>query len=162
MEICEIRVGIADYKAAYTPSKIITIGLGSCVGVVLLDIIYRIGGLAHIMLPDSTQFSNIANPAKFADLAIPILLNKMESMGADKSNIVAKIGGGASMFNFSDRNLIMDIGNRNVESVKNTLKGLSIPIEGEDTGGNQGRTMLLDIGKGKTFIKTVNTGYIEI
>lgn len=162
MEIEEFRVGIADYKAAYTPAKIITIGLGSCVGIALYDGINKIGGLVHIMLPDSKQFSNISNPCKFADLAIPILLKNMQSMGAKRNAITAKIGGGACMFNFADKSLVMDIGKRNVASVREVLMKLSIPIIGEDTGGNQGRTMLLDIGLGKTYIRTVNSVMFEI
>lgn len=158
----EIRVGIAEYKAAYRPYKILTIGLGSCVGIALYDGVNKIGGLAHIMLPDSTQFSNITNPGKFADLAIPLLLDKMISMGACRINMKAKIGGGASMFNFHDKSLIMDIGSRNVAAVKKTLSKLSIEITGEDTGGSHGRTMILDTDTGKTFIKNVSRTIIEI
>lgn len=162
MEVEQIRVGIADYKAANSPSKIITIGLGSCVGITLYDNTTKIGGLAHVMLPDSKQFLNASNIGKYADLAIPVLVDKMTSMGANRRAITARIGGGASMFNFSDKSLIMDIGNRNVISVKDTLQKLSIRIMGEDTGGNYGRTMILDIGTGKTFIKTVGLGIVEI
>jgi len=158
----EIRVGIAELKAAPAPSKIITIGLGSCVGIAFYDKIKRIGGLAHIMLPDSTQFSTVNKPEKFANLAIPLLLKAMESMGACRVSIVARIGGGASMFNFSDKSLIMDIGNRNIKSVKEELQKLSIPLKGEDTGGNQGRTMILDIDTGRTYIKTVGQQVREI
>lgn len=162
MELEQIRVGIADYKAAGTPLKIITIGLGSCVGIALYDGIKKIGGLAHIMLPDSRQFSNVINPGKFADLAIPILLKEMEGMGANRRSITARISGGASMFNFTDKSLIMDIGNRNVNAVREVLGGLCISINGADTGGSQGRTMILDVGTGKTYIKTVSAGTIEI
>lgn len=162
MVVEQIRVGIADYKASLSPAKIITIGLGSCVGIALYDGIKKIGGLAHIMLPDSRQFSNITNPVKFADLAIPMLLQQMESMGASRRAVVARIGGGASMFNFTDKSLIMDIGNRNVAAVKDTLSKMSIPILGENTGGNQGRTMILEVDTGKTYIKTVSSGIVEI
>lgn len=162
MEIEQIRVGIADYKAARAPLKIITIGLGSCVGIALYDKVSKIGGLAHIMLPDSKQFQNITNPCKYADLAIPMLLSEMESIGAKRGNIKAKIGGGACMFNFTDKSLVMDIGSRNIKAVKDVLSKLSIDITGEDTGGNQGRTMLLDIETGKTYIKTVNSEMVEI
>lgn len=162
MELDQIRVGIADYKASLSPSKIITIGLGSCVGIALYDGTKKIGGLAHIMLPDSRQFSNVTNPAKFADLAIPLLLEKMENMGAGKRSIVARISGGASMFNFTEKNLVMDIGNRNVAAVKETLARMSIPLKGEDTGGNQGRTMTLDVELGKTYVKTVNRAIFEL
>ena len=162
MEINEIRVGIADLKAAQPPAKIVTIGLGSCVGIALFDKINNVGGLAHIMLPDSTQFTNKTNPAKFPDLAIPLLLQEMIKLGANKSFMFAKIGGGASMFNFSDSNLTMDIGNRNVKSVKEILLEMSIPLRGEDTGGNKGRTMILDVATGKSYIKTIDQGIKEI
>lgn len=158
----QIRVGIGDFKAAFPPYKIITIGLGSCVGIALYDKKNRIGGLAHIMLPDSTQFSNITNPDKFADLAIPRLVNQMKAMGAQMNTVYAKIAGGASMFNFSDKSLVMDIGGRNVQSVKDILFNLHINILGQDTGGNQGRTMLIDVELGKTYIRTINNKMIEI
>lgn len=158
----EIRVGIADYRSAPAPFKIVTIGLGSCVGIAIYDNVRKIGGLAHIMLPDSTQFSNVNKPGKFADLAIPLLLQELEAMGVSRRNLTARIGGGASMFNFSDKGLIMDIGNRNIRSVRDTLQRLSIPIKGEDVGGNQGRTMILDVATGRTYIKTVGKDMKEI
>lgn len=158
----EVRVGIADLNIAAPPEKLITVGLGSCVGIAIYDASSKVGGLAHIMLPDSTQFSNVNNPMKFADLAIPILLERMEQKGALKRNLKAKIAGGASMFNFSDKSMIMDIGNRNGISVKKVLKEIGIPIIGEDTGGNKGRTMIFDTINGVVQIKTVGIGIKEI
>ncbi|QGU95044.1 chemotaxis protein CheD [Clostridium bovifaecis] len=158
----EIRVGIADLNTAAPPRKLITVGLGSCIGIAIYDPNSKIGGLAHIMLPDSTQFSNISNPMKFADLAIPMLLDKMQKQGAIKRNLKAKIAGGASMFNFSDKSMIMDIGNRNSISVKKVLKELGIPVLSEDTGGNKGRTMIFDTANGVVQIKTVGVGIKEI
>jgi chemotaxis protein CheD len=114
------------------------------------------------MLPDSTQFSNVNNPMKFADLAIPLLLEKMQKEGASNRNLKAKIAGGASMFNFSDKSMIMDIGNRNSNSVKKVLKDIGIPILSEDTGGNKGRTMVFDPANGVVQIKTVGIGIKEI
>ncbi|MEA4826387.1 chemotaxis protein CheD [Clostridium sp. JNZ J1-5] len=158
----EVRVGIADLNIAAPPEKLITVGLGSCVGIAIYDASSKVGGLAHIMLPDSTQFSNVNNPMKFADLAIPILLERMGQKGALKRNLKAKIAGGASMFNFSDKSMIMDIGNRNGISVKKVLKEIGIPIIGEDTGGNKGRTMIFDTINGVVQIKTVGIGIKEI
>lgn len=158
----DYRVGIAGYKAASRNARIVTIGLGSCVGIALYDSINKIGGLAHIMLPDSTQFMNVTNPGKFPDLAIPLLIKDMEALGASRSNIIARICGGASMFNFSDKSLIMDIGNRNVKSVKEILSKLSIFLKGEDTGGSQGRTMELYVEDGSTMVKAVNCGIKQI
>lgn len=158
----EVRIGIADLNVASPPEKLITVGLGSCVGIAIYDANSKVGGLAHIMLPDSTQFSNVNNPMKFADLAIPILLEKMGQKGALKRNLKAKIAGGASMFNFSDKSMIMDIGNRNGISVRKVLKEIGIPIIGEDTGGNKGRTMIFDTINGIVQIKTVGIGIKEI
>ena len=155
MEYNEIKVGIADLNVAFSPDKLITVGLGSCVGIALYDKVIGFGGLAHIMLPDSTQFNKVTNMIKFADLAIPILVENMIKKGARLRNMSAKIAGGASMFNFSDKSIIMDIGNRNGIAVKNALKILSIPIIGEDLGGNKGRTLIFDIGSGILSIRTV-------
>ncbi|PRR79381.1 Chemoreceptor glutamine deamidase CheD [Clostridium liquoris] len=162
MEVKEYRVGIADLNVATSPDKIITVGLGSCIGIALYDKINGIGGLLHIMLPDSTQFSNVTNPLKFADLGIPILIEKLESKGANKGNLKAKIAGGASMFNFSDKSMTMDIGNRNGISVKKVLNKFSIPVLSEDIGGNKGRTMIFDTANGTVQIKTVGMGVKEI
>ena len=162
MEVKEYRVGIADLNVAKSPDKIITVGLGSCIGIALYDKINGIGGLLHIMLPDSTQFKNVTNPLKFADLGIPILIDKMKEKGANVRNLKAKISGGASMFNISDKSMIMDIGRRNIESVKKKLNELSIPILAEEVGGNKGRTMILDTSNGVVQIKTVGVGIKEI
>jgi chemotaxis protein CheD len=162
MDIKEIKVGIADLNTALSPNKLITVGLGSCIGIALYDKVLGIGGLAHIMLPDSTLFNTVNNPIKFADLAIPILLEKMEKLGSTKRNIKAKIAGGASMFNFSDKSMIMDIGNRNSVSVKIVLNKLSIPVIGEDIGGNKGRTMIFDASSGIVQIRTVGLGIKEL
>lgn len=162
MEVKEYRVGIADLNVAKSPDKIITVGLGSCIGIALYDKINGIGGLLHIMLPDSTQFRNVTNPLKFSDLGIPILIDKMKEKGANVRNLKAKISGGASMFNFSDKSMIMDIGRRNIESVKKKLNELSIPILAEEVGGNKGRTMIVDTSNGVVQIKTVGVGIKEI
>ena len=114
------------------------------------------------MLPDSTKFKSNTNPMKFADLAIPLLIEKMEKQGCKKRNLIAKIAGGASMFNFSDKSIISDIGKRNGEAVKKTLKDASIPILAEETGGNKGRTMILQANDGRVILKVVGLGIMEL
>lgn len=158
----EVKVGIADLNLVLDPGTIMTIGLGSCIGIALYDRILKVAGLSHIMLPDSTQFKNVTNPMKFADSAIPILIEKMQKQGCRKQNIVAKIAGGASMFNFSDKSIISDIGKRNSEAVKKTLKDMGIPIIAEDTGGDKGRTMILEASTGKVTLKIVGKGTVEL
>jgi len=158
----EIKVGIADLNVVLDPGSIMTIGLGSCIGIALYDKTTKVAGLAHIMLPDSTQFKNNTNPMKFADLAIPMLIEKMEKQGCNKRNIIAKIAGGASMFNFSDKSIISDIGKRNSDAVKKTLQDESIRIIAEEIGGNKGRTMILQANDGSVILKVVGQGIIEL
>ncbi len=158
----EVKVGIADLNLVLDPGTIMTIGLGSCIGIALYDKTLKVAGLAHIMLPDSTQFKSNTNPMKFADTAIPILIEKMEKEGCRKRNLIAKIAGGASMFNFTDKSIISDIGKRNSEAVKKALKDESVPIISEEIGGNKGRTMILYSSDGKVVLKVVGQGIIEI
>ncbi len=161
----ELRVGIADWKICCEPCDLITLGLGSCVGIALWDSEAAIGGLAHIMLPDSTQFSdkNRTNPAKFADLAIPLMWEEMYKNGARLKRIRAKIAGGAQMFLFPDkRGSVLNIGERNVVKVKSILKKLGIRISGEDTGGNFGRTMIFKTVNGEVYIRTVGNPLLKI
>ncbi len=130
------KVGMADMDITKDPGIITTLGLGSCVGIVLYDHITKIAGLVHIMLPSSKQIKNNENKAKFADTGIQLLLSKMIERGCSKSRITAKIAGGSQMFSFQSNNEIMKIGERNVIATKEILKSLNIPIIAEDTGGN--------------------------
>jgi chemotaxis protein CheD len=161
MEEKEVKVGIGDLNVVLPPDRLITLGLGSCIGIAIYDNINKVAGLAHIMLPDSTSFTTQNNPMKFADLAIPMLLSKMEANGANRRLLKAKIAGGASMFAFPGKSTTMDIGNRNGESVKEVLQKLNIPIISEDLGGNSGRTMIFEAASGKVLIKTVGKGIVE-
>lgn len=154
-----IRVGMAEYKAAKSPATLITLGLGSCVGVVLYDRIKKIGGLAHIMLPDSNLSSQKDyNPGKFADTAIDALIQDMLKLGINRNNIVSKIAGGAQMFKIKSENNIMQIGKRNVEAVKAKLNQLNIKLLAEDVEGNYGRTIEFFCETGELTIKTIGHG----
>ncbi|SHE58020.1 chemotaxis protein CheD [Clostridium fallax] len=157
-----IKVGIADLNIAYFPDKIMTIGLGSCIGIAIYDYEKKIVGLAHIMLANSKQFKEVTNPYKFADLAIPILVDKLIKIGCNKRRLKAKIAGGASMFNFSDKSIINDIGKRNGEAVIESLKALNIPIVASDLGGVKGRTMTVDTSDGKVTLKIIGQGIKEL
>lgn len=143
-------VGISDYAVSKSPSTIVTYALGSCVGICLYDSSLKIGGLSHIMLPESTQFSNNeTNRMKFADTAIVDLVEEMRRLGSDVRRITAKIAGGAKMFQTQPGSAIGSIGDRNVASVKKVLNGLKIPIMAEDTGKDYGRTVHFDLSTGK-------------
>lgn len=157
-----IRVGMADLNCVYAPDILTTLGLGSCVGICLYEKSNKISGMAHIMLPYSTQIKNNSNLAKFADTGIEMLLNEMVKMGAKPANIVSKIAGGSQMFNFNDSSDIMRIGARNVSATKEVLKKLNIPLVAEDTGGSYGRTIELFSESGKLLIKTIGYGLKQI
>lgn len=152
-----IKVGMADLKTCVSPNGVTTLGLGSCVGVAIRDPMTKIGGLAHVMLPDSTAIRNgNLNVAKFADTGIVELVLQMEKLGAKRSRMVAKIAGGATMFSFQGGMSPMgQVGQRNVEATKAKLKELKIPILAEDTGANYGRTVVFYPETGEFHIRAV-------
>ncbi|MGE5404257.1 MAG: chemotaxis protein CheD [Candidatus Saccharibacteria bacterium] len=153
-----IQVGMADLKVAKSPDKLMTAGLGSCIGICLIDKSVKVGGLAHIMLPSSQLARNVQNKAKFADTAVGILIAEMEKMGCMSSRLVAKIAGGAQMFNFSGDSDIMRIGERNARAVEETLRSINIKILANDTGGNFGRTIIFDPETGDLVVRTIGHG----
>ncbi len=148
-----ITVKIADMKTAVSPDILRTV-LGSCIGICLYDPEKRIGGLSHIMLPSSDD----ENPRKekYADTAIPLLLEKMAKMGAEERRVTAKIVGGATMFKISVESLIGNIGNRNVDMVRRVLKDYRIKIIAEDVGGDYARTIDFYLENGMIKIKSPN------
>ena len=152
-----IKVGMADLKTCVSPNGITTLGLGSCVGIAVRDPVNKIGGVAHIMLPDSKAIRNgQQNIAKFADTGIEELVRQMEKLGAKRSRMVAKIAGGATMFVFQGNGSnIGQVGDRNVEAVKSKLKELKIPILAQDTGENYGRTVVFYPENGDFHIRAV-------
>ena len=103
----EIKVGMADLNVCSGSDSITTLGLGSCVGVVLWDPKNKVCGMAHVMLPDSTSIRNNTNVAKFADSGIDELLRRVLAKGAKRQNLVAKIAGGAKMFSIQNKTDLM-------------------------------------------------------
>lgn len=150
-----IKVGMADLNVCVSPNALTTLGLGSCVGIVLYDPVRKIAGMVHIMLPDSTKILNNENKAKFADTGIDLLISQMLAIGAERKNLIAKIAGGAQMFAFGANNDMMRIGERNVEATKQKLQQLGIGIKAEDTGLNYGRTIEFYPENGALLIKSV-------
>ena len=150
-----IKVGMADLKICKSPDSVTTLGLGSCIGIAIVDPQTKIGGLAHIMLPDSTAIKNNTNIAKFADTGIEELVKQMVAAGANKSRMVAKIAGGAQMFAAATNNDLMKVGERNALASKAKLKALGIKLLAEDTGANYGRTVEFYPETGDYVIKAV-------
>ncbi|MDR2163691.1 MAG: chemotaxis protein CheD [Clostridiales Family XIII bacterium] len=156
-------VGISDRKVAIAPDSIVTYALGSCVGVALYDVKTRIGGLAHIMLPDSKMLPYAEQGRmKFADTGIEDMVDEMISRGADRGGLKAKIAGGADMFKISDGSRLASIGCRNVASVKSALSRLGIQLVAEDVGRDYGRTLYFDLTTGGVKIQSLGKGTKEI
>jgi len=138
-------IGIGEYRAGTFP--MMTIGLGSCIGLTLYDETLRIGAMVHIMLPDSAGRTD--RPGKYADTAIPLLLKELATLGSRNRSLIAKMAGGSCMFEYFGANL--NIGERNAERVKAILKQNNIRIAGEDIGGKVGRSVTFIPANGGKF-----------
>jgi len=158
----KVMVGMADMNIVKDPGVLVTLGLGSCVGICLYDPTSKVSGMAHCMLPDSTAIANNSNVAKFVDTAVIRLVNDMGRAGANKRAIIAKLAGGAQMFAFSATNDTMRIGDRNVDAAIKILKELNIPIKSMDVRENYGRTIELYTQDGRLTIKTIGKGVKNI
>ena len=149
MNVSKKRVRMAEYKILTSSELLVTVGLGSCVGIALYDRKKKLGELIHIMLPENKKG---LKPAKYADTGIPLVIKKMVKKGAKKQRLVAKIAGGAQMFSIKGENSSLQVGKRNIKKVRKILKNLKIDIAGEDVGKNYGRTMKFYTSDGKVLI----------
>ena len=151
-----IKVGMADLKICKAPDGLITLGLGSCVGIAIRDPLTKIGGLVHIMLPDSKAIvNNNGVKEKFADTGIEELVKQMVALGANRNRLVAKIAGGATMFQLQGRSDIMKIGERNIQASINKLNEMNIALLSQDTGDNYGRTVTFYPESGEFHIRAI-------
>lgn len=148
------HVKIGELKIVADEGVLYTIGLGSCVAVILYDPGKKVGGLAHVMLPAETTRGHPA-PGRFAPLAVPYLLAEMVKLGARKRGMFARICGGAAMFKDVLPAYGVHLGERNIAAVKDALAAASIPLRGEETGGTFGRSVFFDAADGSVVIRAV-------
>ena len=144
-----ITIGIGAYVVADKPCILETLGLGSCVGICIWDRTTKIGGLAHIMLNKAN--GRETNPNRFADKAVPAMIEEMTKKGAKTTFMVAKIFGGASLFETDSFN----IGGENVKTVKEILEQKRIPLVASDVGGTHGRSVWFDVRTGGVVVGSV-------
>ncbi|HSV42019.1 MAG TPA: chemotaxis protein CheD [Methanomassiliicoccales archaeon] len=140
-------MGVGEYHLVAPPGKLTCIGLGSCVGIAIFDMRVGIGGVAHAMLPKYDEGRDKKKASKYADSSIYIMVDELVELGCSKPSLRAKMAGGAQMFSFIS-NDSLNIGLRNAESAKETLKKERIPLIGEHVGGSKGRTTLFDPANG--------------
>jgi chemotaxis protein CheD len=151
------KVDVARFRVGQAPMRIMTMALGSCLGIVLHDPEARIGALAHAMHPRRERVRNNMNRAKFVDSVVPLLVERMLQWGARREKIVAKIFGGARMFDgFEGCRGVLQIGDENIVAAREVLHELGIPLIAECVGGRTGRTIVLDVSDGSVLVRRVN------
>jgi len=149
-----VKVGLAQYKVGKAPMKMMTMALGSCLGIVLFDPEARIGAMAHVMHPHQGNVRDNSNKAKFVGTAIEIMLYRMVKLGAVMGRISAKIFGGARMFDHVVSNRgIQQIGDKNIGAARSEFKERGIPIVNESVGGSKGRTIIFDLSNGSVYVR---------
>lgn len=154
-------VSIADLAVAGGDETLVTYALGSCVGICLYDPVNKIIGLAHIMLPWSKEAaSSENNMRRYADTGITELISSMIDLGAKKSQLTAKIAGGAQMFGVASS--AFNIGERNSKAVQKILETYRIPIVAAEIGGNYARTMFCHASDGSVELRSANRETVKI
>lgn len=157
-----IRVKMADYRLCSPPDKVMTLGLGSCMGVAIYTDQPRWCGLAHIMLPDSQKISFNENRMKFADTCLMDMYQELRLHVGSKAHFFAKIAGGARMFSYDVDNELLNIGEQNYEAVHQFLMEQGIPIMAEDVGKDFSRTIVFDPIKETMHITAIGIDEYEI
>lgn len=150
----ERYVRVADW-ALERQAVIVTLGLGSCVAIMLHDPEAGIGAMAHVLLPSHSLTRDQSNPAKFPETAVPFLVQKMLAAGASRHRLVAKLAGGASMFSQLMTPGTVQMGERNIAASRAALRDAAIPIVGEAVGGERGRSVRFWPHNGRVEARTV-------
>lgn len=153
----DVRVKVADHAVSNGDAVLSTIGLGSCVAIALYDPSTRIGGLAHVLLPNEGMSRDRSNPAKFSTTAVPLLVAEMRRLGA-RGPIRAKIVGGSSMFASLIPSGGVNMGERNIKATREALRAHDIPLVAEDTGGEHGRSVYFDLRDGGILVRSLKAG----
>lgn len=151
-------VRVADLQVGVAEDVLVTVGLGSCVAIVLYDPVARVGGMAHVLLPSPALIRDDANPAKFPQTAVPRLLELMNARGGSPRRYTGRLVGGASMFASLAPPGTIQMGDRNVVASRQALNLNGIPLTGEAVGGDYGRTARLLVADGTLEVSSVAHG----
>jgi chemotaxis protein CheD len=152
----QLPVRIGELRVGSESSLLFTLGLGSCVAIVLYDPTARIGGLAHPMLPEPSNGHPAGLPGRYVSRAVPDLVTAMLDTGAVRRRIGARLVGGASMFRDVLDGDGLRLGRRNVEAAQEALAQAGIPIAAEEVFGTYGRSVFLRTSSGELLITSVN------
>ena len=158
MSAREVMVRVADLRIGGADDVLVTVGLGSCVAIVLHDSAARVGGLAHVLLPSPALSRQDSNPAKFPQSAVPRLIELMTASGARKDRMTARLAGGASMFAALAPPGTIQMGERNLVAARQALNNCGLPLVAEAVGGDFGRTVRLQVRDGQVEVRSVAHG----
>ncbi len=151
----QIFVKVAQHAVGGPEEALVTLGLGSCVAILLQDPEARVAGMAHVLLPEPALARDASNPSKFASTAVPLLLGEMRERGARDRRLEARLVGGASMFTSLMGPGSLNMGERNIRASREALGRAGIPILREEVGGDFGRSVRMWIGEGRTVVSSV-------
>ena len=158
-----VVIDMADMKVSNNPEDIlVTYALGSCIGVALYDPVVKVGGLVHVMLPESNLENGtggVKNPYKYVDTGVPSLYKKMYELGAQKKRIENAVIGGSQILDDSG---FFNIGKRNYAALRKLFWKNNVLINKQHVGGRINRTVKMEVATGKIFIKLSSGGTIEL
>lgn len=157
----DIAVGLGRMAASADRGQVLSaLGLGSCIGLVMIDARMGVAGLAHVMLPVAR--GEVPLPGKYADTAAPALLDAVVALGARPRHVVVKMAGGAEMFAAGSGGRTLAVGERNAEAVRAAVAALRLNVAAADTGGSMGRTLRVDVASGQVTVRSVGDGVREL
>ena len=161
----DIHVGLAEYAISQNPEDVlVAYGLGSCIGVVMIDPISKFSVLLHAVLPKATDGLNTFdfNPYKYVENGIEKLITTFRKEGTNPAKLTVRIVGGANMLISSDLTRSFDIGTRNIEAAQTTLNRLRIPIAAAEVGGHTGRTVRVYVAGSRVTVRVIGEKEREI
>jgi len=155
-------VRVADWAAERGEGVLVTLGLGSCVAIMLHDPGVPAAAMAHVLLPSRSLARDHSNPAKFPETAVPFLVERLRQLGATPGRLVAKLAGGASMFSQLLQPGTIQMGERNVVASRDALRAAGIPVVREAVGGTLGRTVRFDVRSGAVDVRSVGQDAVTL
>jgi chemotaxis protein CheD len=158
-----INVGMGELIVSKEDRVLTCVGLGSCIVLCAYDPMYKIGGIAHMLLPSCRKKCDItSSPVKYIDSGVPALISRIVKNGAEKSNLIIKIAGGAKMLSIPGENSLLDVGQRNINEIKTALARENLKICGSDLGGNYGRSIQFYLDTGRITVRSVSGRIIDL
>jgi chemotaxis protein CheD len=161
-----ISLGLGEMAVTRNPDDVLAAyGLGSCLGICMIDPVTKVTGLLHAVLPETLNISDSENPSnasKFVDRGIESLLAAMTKEGANRNRIIVRVVGGANMLTAPGLTSTFDIGTRNIEKARKTFQRLNIKIAAEEVGGHTGRTVRVYVADSRVTVRVIGEKEHEI